>query len=388
MENSQKQNEEVEVLDPQEKGNTFALCMIVKDEAQVILRALKSVSEIVTYYCICDTGSTDGTQQIIRDYLEENNLEGVVYDRPWVNFAHNRTEAFQYAKGKADYLMTLDADEVLAPFIDGKAELNKKVNKISNLQTDKVLITSQFDNTRYYRAAFFRDGLDWRWEHPVHEYPTADDMKTISYLGSVCHYVTKEGARAKNPDRFKKDAVLFEEYLLENPKDPRALFYLAQSYLCDNNYPRCLETIEEALKYNEWDQERYMLYMRKAQVSTKVPKSNYLDSIQAYVDAYCTLPYRAEAIYDLVKYFYMNKKYAFAILIGKDFVDTPKPHPKTLFADYSAYTWKIKDLIAGSHFHLGEKEKAKEIWYKCKECEDLPENERIRVLKNIERCFE
>ncbi len=375
------------VLDQQEQGNTFALCMIVKDEAEIIIRALKSVRDIVTYYCICDTGSTDGTQEIIREYLKENNLDGVVYDRPWVSFAHNRTEAFDYAKGKADYLMTLDADEVLAPFIDGQAVLTKRVNRISNLKADKILITSQFDNTRYFRAAFFRDGLSWRWEQPVHEYPTADDMKSIDYIGDVCHYVTKEGARAKNPNRFKKDAALFENHLVDNPEDGRALFYLAQSYLCDRNYERCLEVTQKALQHNNWDQERYMLFLRRARAKLSLPKATFVETLHDYVDAYCELPYRAETIYDLIKYFDVNKRYHFVILLGKDFVDLEKPHPKTLFAEFSCYTWKIKDIVASAYYHTGDKEKAKELWEKCLPYADLPKDQIPRIEKNIERCI-
>ena len=59
-------------------GQTICLTMIVKNEANVILRCLKSVKNIVDYYYIADTGSTDGTPKIIENYLVQNNLKGEV----------------------------------------------------------------------------------------------------------------------------------------------------------------------------------------------------------------------------------------------------------------------------------------------------------------------
>ena len=80
---------------------TVCLNMIVKDESAVIERCLNSVKEHIDYWVIVDTGSTDGTQEIIQRTLKD--IPGILYARPWVDFAHNRNEALQFAKGKTDY---------------------------------------------------------------------------------------------------------------------------------------------------------------------------------------------------------------------------------------------------------------------------------------------
>ncbi len=67
--------------------------MIVKNEAHVVLRCLESVRLLIDYVVIEDTGSTDGTQQIIRDWLWRENLRGVVIEEPWRDFAYNRSHA-------------------------------------------------------------------------------------------------------------------------------------------------------------------------------------------------------------------------------------------------------------------------------------------------------
>ena len=93
---------------------TIALCMIVKNESQLILRCLESVRSIVDYVLIEDTGSIDGTQSIIREYLEHENLPGEVFDEPWRDFSYNRSVALARLREKAqvDYALIIDADDV------------------------------------------------------------------------------------------------------------------------------------------------------------------------------------------------------------------------------------------------------------------------------------
>ena len=90
---------------------TVCLCMIVKNEAPVIARCLDSVRPIITHWVIVDTGSTDGTQDIIRDHLR--GLPGTLYERPWKDFAFNRSEALELARPHGDFSLIIDADDAL-----------------------------------------------------------------------------------------------------------------------------------------------------------------------------------------------------------------------------------------------------------------------------------
>lgn len=90
---------------------TIFLCMIVKNEAAVIERCLDSVRDLIDTWVISDTGSTDGTQDLIREALR--GIPGELHEEPWINFGHNRSLNLAHAHGKADYLLLLDADLVL-----------------------------------------------------------------------------------------------------------------------------------------------------------------------------------------------------------------------------------------------------------------------------------
>lgn len=91
----------------------ISLVMIVKNESHVIERCLASVLPVIDTWVIVDTGSTDGTQQKIKDFFDRVGIPGKLYERPWVDFGHNRSELLELARPEADYSLMIDADEIL-----------------------------------------------------------------------------------------------------------------------------------------------------------------------------------------------------------------------------------------------------------------------------------
>ena len=85
--------------------------MIVKNEAPVITQCLESVRPLISHWVIADTGSIDGTQDIIRKELAD--LHCKLFARPWKDFAHNRHEALELARPHGDYALIIDADDAL-----------------------------------------------------------------------------------------------------------------------------------------------------------------------------------------------------------------------------------------------------------------------------------
>ena len=103
---------------------SLCLNMIVKNESKIITRLFDSVVTIIDSYCICDTGSTDDTVQIIRDYFSKKNIPGLIVSEPFKNFCHNRNFALNSALGLSDYIFLMDADMTLEINNFTKKDLN------------------------------------------------------------------------------------------------------------------------------------------------------------------------------------------------------------------------------------------------------------------------
>ena len=98
---------------PSSSEKTICLNMIVKNEAHIITETFDNILKYIplTYWVISDTGSTDGTQQVIKDYFKSKNINGELFQDEWRDFGNNRTLALQHANKKTDYLFIFDADD-------------------------------------------------------------------------------------------------------------------------------------------------------------------------------------------------------------------------------------------------------------------------------------
>ncbi|WP_338708081.1 glycosyltransferase family 2 protein [Paenibacillus amylolyticus] len=98
---------------------TISLCMIVKNEERTLARCLDSVAGIADEIVIVDTGSSDRTMDIAAQYTDQ------VYTYEWTeDFAAARNESF--AKATQEYILWLDADDVLLPAERAKLEVLKQ----------------------------------------------------------------------------------------------------------------------------------------------------------------------------------------------------------------------------------------------------------------------
>src|SRR5690625_3084519 len=85
---------------------TISLCMIVKNEEEVLRRCLDTVKDVMDEINIVDTGSTDKTIEIAKKYTDR------VFTFDWTGkFQDSRNGSFKYAK--QDYILYFDADDVL-----------------------------------------------------------------------------------------------------------------------------------------------------------------------------------------------------------------------------------------------------------------------------------
>lgn len=232
--------------------------MIVKNEAHIIIQTLENLSKYITfdYWVIGDNGSTDGTQDLIRNFFKQRNISGELYQDEWVDFGHNRTTAIRTAYNKTDYVFIFDADDS----IQGNLIIPNKLTE------DNYLFTfGHPSTTQYSRSLLVNNRRKWKWVGVLHEYITLDDDKpstTKPLTGNYYVVSGRIGSRNNDPEKYLKDAKILEKgyHKAITEKDSisdRYVFYCAQSYKDANRPEEAIEWYIKTLDANGWIEERY-----------------------------------------------------------------------------------------------------------------------------------
>jgi FkbM family methyltransferase len=223
--------------------------MIVKDEAPVIRRCLASVRPLVDHWLIVDTGSSDGTQAIIRKAMAD--LPGALVERPWIDFAHNRSEALSFARPRAAYSLIIDADdEIILPPRFGRPTLD----------ADSYVVDIEDMSISYQRTQLVANKISWRYRGVLHEFLEGPGAGPAGHLPIVMRR-NHDGRRRRDPKTYSNDAAILEE-ALKKETDPfliaRYTFYLAQSYRDCGERERALSAYLRRAGQGFWDEEVYV----------------------------------------------------------------------------------------------------------------------------------
>lgn len=208
----------------------FGVCLIMRDEESNLRRCLEPVREHVDSYCIVDTGSTDGSIALVREIME--GIPGEVYERPWVGFGHNRSEALELARSYMDFCAMYDCDDGLT--IKGKLPLD--MWEKAAFDCIPVLVTH--GALTHERPHVFRLASNWEYRSDLHEFAALKFGRRARQPGRVSPQLSliarTEGVRSKDPFKYQNDAIKLQRKIDED-LDPdlrqRDQFYLAQSHL-------------------------------------------------------------------------------------------------------------------------------------------------------------
>lgn len=356
--------------------NKLVLNFICKNESHVILTMLESVKGITDMIVANDTGSTDGTQDLIRKFGEDNNIPTFVVDRPFDNFMNSRNYAMQTAIENATQLgwdlskswgYWIDCDETL--IVDAKF-------KKSDLVLDLYMINAFIGQMKYTRNTIFKLSKKFSWYGPVHEFITNIDTDINGgVLNTLSVDVKMIGASWQGDvaDKYKKHAALLEDYIDNKDRNSRWVFYTAQSYhdsaSIPNNKEENSERLRRALKYYKervsrtdgYEEERYYSQLRAGSIMLML-EYPWMETHQELLKAFSMDPLRGESIKIIIDYYFSMAEWNLAYLYTK-FAKTTFhgkcPYPtRLLFVDEHIYIWKFLEAHAAASFYTGRKDEA------------------------------
>ncbi len=348
--------------------------MIVRDEEHVVAETLESVGPLVDYWVIVDTGSQDGTIAAVEAHMRSAGIPGEIHERPWRDFGSNRTEALELCAGKCDYIWVIDADDLVVGDLD-----------LSGLSADSYLLRYG-DDPLYWRKQLFREGLRWRYEGVVHEYPACLEPVTEARLEGDYRIESRRlGSRNRDPRKYHHDAALLEEALERDPGDARSVFYLAQSLFDAGETGAALERYTQRAAMGGWEEERFYSLWRRA-VCLAALGEPWGAALDAYLQAWNARPTRAEPLHAIAAHYRACGDFHLGYLFASRACEIPLPEEDDLFVSRGAHSWAATDEKAICAFYVGRHEESFELSTGLLEGDELPGPERERVQANRDIC--
>lgn len=356
----------------------LALCMIVKNESHIIHECLESIYKYIDYWVISDTGSTDGTQDIIKKFFAEKGIPGELHQDEWKNFGHNRSLALRHCDNKVEYAWMIDADDR----VEGSFKFPE------NPTADGYVVRMGREDFSWWRTQIFKTETRWEYKGVLHEYPATNKEQPVLAKIEGKYNINARTLGARNVgitviEKYKKDADLLEKALIDEPDNTRYQFYLAQSYFDSQQWEKALEAYMRRASMGGWAEEVYYSLYRVAICRAMLDRP--WGEIQAsFLDAYNYRPIRAEPLVHIAQA--LRTKFgqpAAAFVFARIAAEIPYPQTEILFVPDIMYKFTALDELGASAHAAGRPELGYLACKKLLEEGRVPEEHLERVQNNF-----
>jgi glycosyltransferase involved in cell wall biosynthesis len=384
----------------------MALVMMIKNEEKRITVSFDSVKDYTDTFIILDTGSTDSTIQICKDYCQKNNITLHLKEEPFVNFMTSRNVNLDFADEVLIDPVTKKQEERYLLFLDCNDELQNADELMRFVHTyqgsahgfylkQKWWSGNNFDS--YFNIRMVKSHKRWRYRAVVHEYLMCEDLENkggpapgrdTERLENVILFQDRTKDDDKSFKRFFRDKeMLYNEYL-KNPKDPRTLFYLAQTCGCLGNLHDAYKYYNLRIKQVGFIEEIYHAYYRLGEISKEL-KHPWEESLGWFLRAF-EHSQRAEPLVRIAEYYKDNthngekkNSYLLAYTYASMACKLVYPQNQILFVDRRCYTYKRWHTLGQIAFYAQRYKEGKDACLKAIQAEenDIDYNNLLYYLK-------
>ena len=320
---------------------TIVFATMCKNEEHCIKATLNSVYKYIDYWVVHDTGSTDNTCQIVKDFFDEKKIPGELFVGEWKGFDYNKTQLFSRCEGKGDYILHIDADDLIV----GDFKFTTRSNY------DAYYLTTRRHTVSYKCLVLWKNNLRWKFCGVAHTtvkslvkpegYSTTEEL----VCDNVYLHSRDDGSRSNDPLKYFNDGEKlkkqFFDTLYQDPDElnNRSVFYTAQSYLDAQKPELALQWYCLYLKLKDtWIEEVFESHLKIAKILIDMKKS--YDEIAKYIYAAIKIyPDRAEPYYILGKHcnYIQRQEEAYGLLkkaLSMNFEKVNKKYVDCLFLNH------------------------------------------------------
>ncbi len=327
----------------------ISLCMIVRDEEDVLERCLESIRDVVDEVIIVDTGSVDKTKEIAARFTDN------IYDFPWVDdFAAARN--FAFSKGTKEYLLWMDADDVFPEtekrkFFDLKEELEKSPCDVVMMAYDAGFDENGKAVFSYDRERLVRNCPQAKWQGRVHE--------VIPPFGRVRREDIHFEHRKEKQGYSDRNLCIYEKMLAEGSGfSPRERFYYGRECFYHGKYQRAAEVFQGFLEdpagwlENKLEAVRFLSYSLKALGKTE-------EALDVLLLGLRLAPPTGEHCCEIGGYFYERGEWETAVFWYENALRAEKRTNRGAFVQEECYGYLPCIQLCVCCDRLGDDERAK-----------------------------
>ena len=328
---------------------TVCLTMIVRDEAHVIERCLRSAAPWVDTWAIVDTGSSDETPSIVERTMLRLGLPGRLYVAEWRDFGINRSEALERARvSGATHSLMIDADETLE---------GADVNRLRDFKGDWAELSHECAGHRYYLPRLTSNAKAFGYAGVLHEYVTCPPgcVEPLARVDGITVRGHFDSARNQLPpaEKYARDAAVLLGVVSAYPDDARSWYYLAQSHRDAGHYHQAALVYQHRAEMGGWDEERWHAQYQAVRCRERSGGAS-IDELRAmYRDAARQRPWRAEPLEDLARLAAAEGDWLEAAELAYRAMVTPYPESDRLFVDQALYAGRAREIWERLKGHAG-----------------------------------
>ena len=357
----------------------LCLNMIVKNESKIILRLLESVAPVIDTYCICDTGSTDNTVELVEEFFKNKDIPGKIPKEPFRDFAHNRSYSLKQCESlSADYILLLDADMI---FRLGKGVTAEEFKR--GLTHDAYHMFQGTEAFYYKNARIVKNHIGASYWGVTHEYLKTPEGTSYGLVETTRAFIHDVGDGGSKSDKFERDIRLLQKGLEENPNNDRYTFYLANSYRDHGDNDAAIKYYKKRIEIGGWYEEVWHSYYSIGKCYRA--KGDMVTAIHWWLEAYQFFPKRIENLYEIITHYRQIGKnelaYMFYIMALKQIL--LNPNKDYLFLQRDVYDYKLdyEFSIIGYYCNVDNYDMTK-ICTKVLNCHTADQNVTKNVMSN------
>ena len=348
---------------------TWGLVMIVKDGLKDdLVSCLTSLREYVGWWTVLDTGSTDGTQDVVREIMA--GVPGELHEEPFVNFGSARSRAFAHAHDKAEWLIATDADMTWS-IEDGY---------VPTPDRDAYLVEMGNGGPFRWKLPLILSGrIAWRSVGAVHEYTARLDGGGYETGDAHPHVRLSYPERVDAGKPAWQLSMLDEEYA-RDPENERTVFYRAQCLREVGRYAESREMYQKRATMGGFDAE---VYYSRFQAATLAP--TWPERLAELLAVYEYRPHRMEALAVICRDLNATDHHRTVwALTSSVYVNGEIPPTTDVgFVHYNCWDWNIHFERSIAAWWVGEYDEGRRLCERLLADPKLPPDMRAATERNL-----